>query len=113
MHRELEQRLAAVPGVDAVTLSRQPLIAGSITQSQFMPSGQVNFKEWRAQFNLVGERFFLTMGIPLVAGRSFNSGDTETSGKVAIINRELAKEFYPNSDPVGRTFTTDLKTRRR
>jgi predicted permease len=109
LHRELEQRLAAVPGVDAVTLSQQPLIAGNIVQSQFMPSGQANFKQRRAQFNLVGERFFLTMGIPLVAGRSFNSGDTETSRKVAIINRELAKEFYPNVDPVGRTFTTDLK----
>jgi predicted permease len=109
LHRELEQRLAAVPGVDAVTLSRQPLIAGNITQSQFMPSGQASFKERRAEFNLVGERFFLTMGIPLVAGRSFNSGDTETSRKVAIINRELAKQFYPNVDPVGRTFTTDLK----
>jgi predicted permease len=101
--------LAAVPGVDAVTLSRQPLIADSITQSQFMPSGQTNLKERRAQFNLVGERFLSTMGIPLVAGRSFNSGDTETSRKVAIINRKLAKEFYPNADPVGRTFTTDLK----
>jgi predicted permease len=109
LHRELEQRLAAVPGVDAVTLSQQPLIAGNITQSQFMPSSQANFKERRAQFNLVGERFLLTMGIPLVAGRSFNSGDTETSRKVAIINRKLAKEFYPNADPVGRTFTTDLK----
>jgi predicted permease len=109
LHRELEQRVAAVPGVDAVTLSRQPLIAGNITQSQFMPSGQANFKERRAQFNLVGERFLPIMGIPLVAGRSFNSGDTETSRKVAIINRKLAKEFYPNADPVGRTFTTDLK----
>jgi predicted permease len=109
LHRELEQRLAAVPGVDAVTLSRQPLIADSLTQSQFMPSGQTNFKQRRAQFNLVGERFLSTMGIPLVAGRSFNSGDTETSRKVAIINRALAKEFYPNADPVGRTFTTDLK----
>jgi predicted permease len=109
LHRELEQRLGAVPGVDAVTLSRQPLVADGITQSQFMPSGQVNFKERRAQFNLVGERFLSTMGIPLVAGRSFNSGDTETSRKVAIINRKLAKEFYPNGDPVGRTFTTDLK----
>jgi predicted permease len=74
-----------------------------------MPSSQANFKERRAQFNVVGERFLLTMGIPLVAGRSFNSGDTETSRKVAIINRKLAKEFYPNADPVGRTFTTDLK----
>ena len=60
-----------MPGVDAVTLSQDPLIAGNITQSQFMPSGQTNFKERRAQFNLVGERFLPTMGIPLVAGRSF------------------------------------------
>jgi predicted permease len=108
LHRQLEQRLAAVPGVDAVTLSQEPLIAGNVSQSQFFPSGNTNFKERRALFNVVGERFLPVMGIPMVAGRSFNSSDTETALKVAIVNRQLVKEFFPNVDPVGLTFTTDL-----
>jgi predicted permease len=109
LHRDLEQRLAAVPGVDAVTLSREPLIAGNISQSQFIPAGDAKSKPREAEFNVVGERFLSTMGIPMVEGRSFNAGDTETSRKVAVVNRKLAEEFYPNADPVGQTFTTDLK----
>jgi predicted permease len=109
LHREIEQKLAAVPGVEAITLSRNPLIAGNVSQSQFMPAGNAKFKERRAQFNVVGQQFLSTMGIPLVAGRSFNASDTETSPKVAIVNRELAKEFYSHSDPIGQNFTTDLK----
>jgi predicted permease len=110
LHRQLEEKLAAVPGVDAVTLSENPLIAGNISQAQFLPStrpkstGEVE----HAQFNVVGERFLSTMGIPLVAGRSFNPGDTETSTKVAVVNRALVKKFFPGSDPLGQTFTTNL-----
>jgi hypothetical protein len=91
-----------------VTLSQEPLIAGNVSQSQFIPPGKTNFKERRARFNVVGERFLPVIGIPLVAGRNFNSSDTETTLKVAIVNRQLVKEFFPNVDPVGLTFTTDL-----
>ena len=110
LHHELEQKLAGVPGVDSVTLSQNPLVAGNVSQSRFRPAGQAiaNNKERGAQFNLVGERFFSTMGIPLVAGRAFNAGDTETSTKVAVVNRQLVRDFFPNTNPLGQTFTTDL-----
>jgi predicted permease len=110
LHRELEEKLAAIPGVDSVTFSANALVGGNIAQSRFLPSAQAKAggKDRWAQFNLVGERFFSTMGIPLVAGRGFNTGDTETSLKVAVINRELAREFFQNTDPLGQTFTTDL-----
>jgi predicted permease len=110
LHRQLEEKLAAVPGVDSVTLSENALISGNIDQAQFLPSTQPKStgKVEHAQFNVVGERFLSTMGIPLVAGRSFNAGDTETSTRVAVVNRALAKKFFPGIDPVGQTFTTDL-----
>jgi predicted permease len=85
-------------------------VAGNISQSQFKSTArpQPNDKEQQAQFNVVGERFFSTMDIPMVAGRGFNATDTETSTKVAVVNRELVKKFFPNTDPLGQTFTTDL-----
>jgi predicted permease len=108
--RELEEKLAAVPGVDSASLSSNPLVAGNISQSQFKSTArpQPNDKEQQAQFNVVGERFFSTMDIPMVAGRGFNATDTETSTKVAVVNRELVKKFFPSTDPLGQTFTTDL-----
>jgi predicted permease len=55
-------------------------------------------------FNNVGNGFFSTMGIPLVAGRVFNVHDTQTSPKVAVINETMARRFFPNRSPIGQRF---------
>jgi putative ABC transport system permease protein len=44
------------------------------------------------------------MGIPLKQGRYFESGDTERSLPVAIINETMAREYWPNDDPIGKRF---------
>ncbi|HEY1808529.1 MAG TPA: ABC transporter permease [Acidobacteriaceae bacterium] len=106
LHRVLEQRLAAVPGVQAITMSQEPLLAGYMSNGYFVPSSAPKTAEQRVAYNnTVGTHFFSTMGIPIVAGRGFNDGDTETSKKVAVINRALAKEFFPHSNPIGQTFS--------
>jgi predicted permease len=105
LHRLLEEKLATVPGVEAVTLSANPLIAGDISNGPLTPSSQAKTAQQQyAEYNAVGEHFFATMGIPIVAGRGFNSGDSETSRRVAVINQALAKKFFPNADPLGQTF---------
>ncbi len=106
LHRILEDKLAAVPGVEGVTLSQNPLIAGDVSNGPFVRSDAAKTQPAPdADYNNVGQRFFETMGIPIVAGRGFNDGDTETSRKVAVVNQTLAKKFYPNSNPLGQTFT--------
>jgi predicted permease len=59
------------------------------------------------QTNTVGRDFFGTMGIPIVRGRGFNASDTATSPKVAIVNRALAKQFFPGQNAVGKFFESD------
>jgi predicted permease len=107
---QLEEKLSAVPGVDSVTHSQNALIAGNVIHSKFLPSEhrEQPVKNGGADFNIVGEHFFSTMGIPLIAGRGFSNGDTAASAKVAVIDSQLANEFFPNVNPLGRTFTTDL-----
>jgi predicted permease len=61
----------------------------------------------RVQTNTVGKDFFSTMGIPIWRGRDFSASDTATSPKVAIINQALARRFFANQDPIGRSFETD------
>ena len=108
LHRRLEEKLSAVPGVESLTLSSEALIANNVDIDNFIPldmpkpaSGNSEPSAWD---NVVGDGFFSTMGIPIVAGRGFNSSDTETSPKVAVINQKLAQQFYPGVNPIGRKF---------
>jgi predicted permease len=80
-----------------------------MSNSDFVPSSQhpAPGKEQTADTNSVGDRYFETMRIPIVAGRALRPTDTETSLKVAVVNRALAKQFFPNEDPIGKTFSTD------
>jgi predicted permease len=106
LYHNIEERLRAVPGVDAVTLSDTALIANSLSNSDFTPDGLPKKPEGEQHADVIaaGESFFSTMGIPIIAGRAFAKTDTETSPLVAIVNQRLVKEFFPpNINPIGRT----------
>ena len=111
LYRQIEQRLASAPGIRSVTLSKNPLIAGNVSNDDFVPDGlpsKVNGKTY-VDDNVVGQDFFATMGIPMLAGRSFDGTDTETSRLVAVVNQQLVKEYFPNINPIGRTFLSNKK----
>ena len=106
--RHLEERLSAVPGVLSVTLTRLPLISGNVGSGTFIPEGRQRKAAGNpsVDVNDVGANFFATFRIPIVAGRAFDASDTSTSRKVAVVNQSLAKTYYPNVNPIGRTFET-------
>ncbi len=56
-----------------------------------------------ADYAVVSEGFFRSLGIPLVQGRLFDDRDTMDAPHVAVISQSLAKEKWPNQDPIGRT----------
>jgi predicted permease len=108
LYRQTEEKLSAIPGVESVSISGIAIIGDGHSGSSFHVSGSPVEKDAaRVQANGVGVDFFSTMQIPILQGRSFNSRDTSTSPKVAIVNRALAKKYFPNQDPVGRTFDAD------
>jgi predicted permease len=104
--QRLEERLSAIPGVEHLTLTDVPLISGNAMNSTFVPEGQQRKAEGNPSVlaNRVGAHFLETFGSPLIAGRTFNASDTTTSRKTAIVNESLAKTYYPNLNPIGRTF---------
>jgi predicted permease len=108
LYRRIEEGLASLPIVDSVTLSAAPLLSHDMSNNNFAPDGQANdAKPETTDVNYVGQDFFSTMGIPIVAGRGFNEHDTESAPKVAVVNRALARKFFPKSDPIGKTFNTE------
>jgi predicted permease len=106
--QRLEERLHSVPGVQNVTLTRESLVSGSASGSSFIPEGQQRKADagQSALVNRVGAHFFETFGIHILAGRGFEASDTAISRKVAVVNETLARTFYPNLNPIGRTFET-------
>jgi predicted permease len=108
LHRRLEQGFAALPGVEGVALSWTPYIADNMNNDDFVPEGEQNTGDHAGaeDVNAVGNRFFETMEIPIVAGRRFGPQDTVSSQRVAIINQALAKKRFPNMNPVGKRFRT-------
>jgi predicted permease len=111
LYHQLEERLKSVPGVASVTLSDTPLIADGVSIYDFTPDGLPKKSDNKSSAYRIslGQDFFKTMGIPVIAGRSFNATDTETSPLVGIVNQQLVKDFFPGINPVGRTFTTEKK----
>jgi len=109
LHQRIEEAFAAVPGVSSVSPGG-PFLSGSMSRSSFLAEGEVydKYKTQAEDFSVVGNDFFKTMEIPILEGRSFNSSDTATSPEVAIINSALARQRFPNQNPIGKHFVTDV-----
>ena len=108
----IEDQVKAIPGVEGVTLSEVPLLAGSTSDTDFMPEGAPKH-EWTrgddsqsSSFTVVGQDFFSVLKIPIVNGRPFGSQDTPTAPRVAVINQAAADHFFPKTNPIGRRFST-------
>jgi len=110
LYQQLEEKLAPIPGVRSVTMSTIAIIGDGHSGTTFHVSGSpIPKEEVRVQINGVGTDFLQTMGIPVIRGRSFNAQDTSSSPTVAVVNRTLAQKFFPNEDPIGKTFEADAE----
>jgi len=105
--RQLEQRLAALPGVEQAALASWfPLGFGGCkglgaeVEGYIPPSGQDPTYEYAA----ISPRYFATMSIPLLAGRDFTEADDAGSALVAIVNEAFANRFWPGREAVGQRF---------
>jgi predicted permease len=105
LFRRIEEKLSALSGIQSATLSSEPLLADSMDNNCVRPTGQPPGKPGQDSpfTNNVGERFFETLEIPIIAGRSFNWHDNQHAPRVAIANRKLVQKFFPNSGALGKT----------
>ncbi|HEY6803575.1 MAG TPA: ABC transporter permease [Pyrinomonadaceae bacterium] len=105
MLSDVETQVKAVPGVTAASFTFFVFHQGAWTSPAFTAGSDLPMNQRVIRNNCVSGDFFTTMGIPLVAGRNFNSFDTDKSQKVAVITESLAKRFFPNDAvPIGKRF---------
>ena len=102
--REVVVSMRALPGVSSASAVASLPLTGDNIISSFEIDGEPTPKGSRpgADFNAVEPNYFRTLGIALVAGRDFTERDDSKSTPVVIINRTLARRFFPNQDPIGR-----------
>jgi len=110
LHQRLEQAFGAIPGVASVSADTVPYLENAASSTDFLPVGEKYdpSKSQAEDYNLVGDRFFETMGIPMIAGRAFGPQDTRDSAKIGIINQSLARTRFPGQNPIGKFFKTSM-----
>ena len=101
--RDLLANARAVPGVDAAAEAINVPMIGNSTEG-FIDIPEKGVHRRNVDLNMVSDQFFLTMEVPLLAGRDFDERDTPNSPAVAIVNDRFAQEVLGGSNPLGVTF---------
>ncbi len=102
--RQMIERVSAVPGVRAATVAQAGPLAGTFLRSVFLEGQDATKSGTLIQVNGVGPRYFETLGVPLVRGRSFTAGDREGAPPVVVVNETMAAKLWPGQDPIGKRF---------
>ena len=104
----LLERLQQLPGVDAASVSSFGLLRGANWSQRIAIPGYTpgRDEDMTAYGQAVGPRFFETMRIPVVAGRDFGAAEAMPASSprpVVVINQVLARRFFGDDNPIGRT----------
>ncbi len=106
-YEELLTRAQGIPGVRSAALTLLVPLSGRSWEMGILP-GNVPYDPQETESVLVGvvsEDYFVTMGVPIVAGRAFRETDRNGTTPVAIIDETMAQRFWPGEDPIGKRVT--------
>jgi predicted permease len=104
--RELQRRLASLPGVQAAGVTSHLPFDDDLPNwySYYWPDGVPRQEQniLMADHRSVLPGFFPSLGVTFVAGRNFDASDEVSNRKVVIIDDALARQAWPNQDPIGK-----------
>jgi putative ABC transport system permease protein len=98
---QLQQNVRSLPGVKSVAVSDALPFGRDANHPGFFIEGQPDNKG-SGQRYAVSPNYFQTMGIALLKGRLFTAEDTRDSPQVIVIDEALARQRFPNEDPLGK-----------
>jgi predicted permease len=102
--RELVDRVAPSPVIDAVALDSQPPLVGGGGSNGLIPEGRPDdiSSVIQSRSHFISPDYFKVLRIPVRAGRTFTEQDVRSAPLVMIINERLAREAFGNADPIGK-----------
>jgi putative ABC transport system permease protein len=114
LFERLQEDISRLPGIRAVSMAEETVLAGDSEGGNIKVAGYQpkEDEDMQVNENYVGPGYFATMGIPLLAGRDFSKADGPGAPHVAVVNQKMARHFFGNGSPIGRTidFGREAKT---
>ena len=115
-YRQAVERVESIPGVESASVARIVALgggasvrslaiegrAGSDNQFRSDGAGPAGADANSVSSNVVGPKYFQTMGIGLLRGRDFNLQDTEDKPGVVIVNESFVQRHFPGEETIGR-----------
>jgi len=107
LYQELQQRLAAVPGVRSASFADITPVSGSFSSQVVHVDGYIAKSRGDSVvwINSISPGFFATMETPFLAGRDFDAHDTLQAPPVAVVNESMARKFFGSPrEALGKTY---------
>ena len=106
-YQTLIERVSTLPGVESAGASSDLPWSGYDENSGFGIEGKTYppNQEPEARFHFVTRDYFRTIGVPLIAGRWFDSSDRRDKPQVILINESMARRYWPGEDSLGKRIT--------
>ena len=105
--QQLLDRVRALPGVQSAAVGTVVPLTDSHSRADITIEGMALPKPGsfpHPDYHLVSTGYLRTLGVPLQRGRDFTNDDNENTARVGLVNARLAREFWPNTDPIGKRF---------
>jgi predicted permease len=106
--RAVRARLQSVDAVSAAALTNNLPFSGSRFRFGFTPEGyqpEPGATQPSAEYHAVSPAYFHTMNVGVVTGRPFREDDSNSARPVVIINELIARRYYADMSPVGKSLT--------
>ena len=103
--QRLVDRISAISGVDSVGFTISMPMQGWSSDAAMQVVGRQNQPEpgYDVRYDGVAGDYFRALGIPLLRGRTFSKSDNSTNAfPVAVCNEALARQIFPNEEPIGK-----------
>jgi putative ABC transport system permease protein len=104
-YQDVLRSIEAAPGVQSAAAATGMPLEGTDFGMPFTIAGQPDYvdlsKRPDAGFQMITPDYFKTFGIRVVKGRTFTDDDNAGSLRVAVVNEELVRRYFPGKNPLG------------
>jgi len=105
--KAVRQEITGIPGVRSVALSGRTFLGKIHSRCYISITGRSDAEPRESLELIVSDGYFATMGINLLQGRDFRATDTPGSQRVAIVNEEFGRLFFPDENPLDQFITIE------